>query len=188
MLEFPAPRIIFISYSRAHDRKCVRELYETLHSFLEVRGCKVWLDEEEILGGQLWEEEIGTTIAKSHVVLVCLSKQMLASRGYVHRELQQALVVQQEMPAGRIYVIPVRLDECDVPSPLRKFHWVNWFEDFGKRLLLKTLEHALEDKPPPVWVWVKFCLTAMSRVTSPPHGMAGVGGMSLSLRHRSCAY
>jgi hypothetical protein len=141
---------IFISYSR-NDIERVREICNAITSHFPEYYCKVWIDEAELLAGQYWQQEIDSSLATSDVVLVCLSKKMLASRGYVHREWRLALDVQKEMPENRIYIIPVRLDSCDVPSSLCKFHWVNWFEDFGKRLLLKTLKHALEEKPPPLW-------------------------------------
>jgi len=146
----PCPALrVFIAYSH-QDLECARELYNAITSHFDKNRCKVWIDEAELLAGHKWRSRIEAAIASSDIVLVCLSKKMLASRGYVHREVELALDVQKEIPDNRIYIIPVRLDDCDVPASLSNFHWANWFEDFGKRLILKTLEHTLEDKPPPL--------------------------------------
>lgn len=147
MLIWPPVRIVFISYSR-DDLEHVRNIYDTITSHFSELNCKVWIDEVELLAGQDWQQKIDGAITTSDVVLVCLSKKMIASRGYVHKEWRLALEVQKEMPENKIFVIPVRLDSCDVPAALRRFHWVNWFDDFGKKQLLKTLEYALDEKPP----------------------------------------
>ena len=36
-----------------------------------------------------------------------------------------------EKPEGTIFIIPLKLEECDVPGRLAKRHWVNYFENDG---------------------------------------------------------
>jgi hypothetical protein len=125
---------IFLCHS-SRDKKTVRELY---HRLL-FDGFNPWLDEQDILPGQEWELEITKSVRSSAVVLVCLSANAVNQAGYMHKEIRYALDVAAEQPEGTIFLIPVRLDECDVPERLRRWHWVNLFEERGYNFLLKAL-------------------------------------------------
>jgi hypothetical protein len=74
------------------------------------------MDEEKLLPGQDWEAEIRKAVRGSHVVLVCISKSSLTKEGYVQKEIRHALDVADEKPDGTIFVIPVRLERCEVPK------------------------------------------------------------------------
>jgi hypothetical protein len=127
-------RHIFLSYSKK-DIDSVRQLY----SKLTARGYDVWFDEESLLPGQVWEQEIRKAIKTSAVVLMCLSSNWVNEPGYVHKELKLALEVMQEMPEGRVHTIPVRLDNCVVPPSLERLHWV----DLGAAQGLDRLQKAI---------------------------------------------
>ena len=45
-----------------------------------------------------------------------------------------------EQPEGVAFVIPVRLDECDVPERLRHWHWVDLYRPAEYGRLLKVLK------------------------------------------------
>jgi hypothetical protein len=48
-----------------------------------------------------------------------------------------ALDVADEQPEDTIFLIPLRFEDCEVPERVRRWHWVNFFEENGyKRLLL----------------------------------------------------
>jgi TIR domain-containing protein len=64
----------------------------------------------------------------------------VAKQGFVHAEIQHALDVACYQPEGNIFVIPVRLDESQVPDRLRHLQWVDYFEQRG----FDKLMHALE--------------------------------------------
>ena len=59
-------------------------------------------------------------------------------------EVRYALDIWQEKLEGDIFVIPVRLEECEVPERLRNFQWVNLFEKNGWERLLKAIRAELE--------------------------------------------
>jgi hypothetical protein len=65
-------------------------------------------------------------------------------RGFLQREIRQALDLWQEKLDDDIYVIPARLEECQVPESLSKFQWVDLFEERGLSSLLEA-----------IWVGVK---------------------------------
>jgi hypothetical protein len=54
-----------------------------------------------------------------------------------------ALDAAMEQPEGEIFIIPVRLEECDTLESLRKWQWVDLFEEAGyRRLMLAFNEKA----------------------------------------------
>jgi S-DNA-T family DNA segregation ATPase FtsK/SpoIIIE len=128
------------------DKKLVRKLYEKLIN----DGIDVWFDEEKLLPGQDWDIEIQKAVRQSDVVIVCLSKKSVTKEGYVQKEIKIALDVADEKPEGTIYLIPTRLEECNVPFRLNRWQWIDLFsteatvdlKSYGK--LLKSLEFRAE--------------------------------------------
>ena len=76
----------------------------------------------------------------SDVVVACISGRSSTKAGFVQKEIRQALDVADEQPEGTIFLIPLRLEDCDVPERLRRWQWVNWFEDGGYARLLLALQ------------------------------------------------
>ncbi len=128
-----AGRVFLCHASR--DREQLRDLYRRLQR----DGLRPWLDEEDILPGQDWEIEIRHAIRGSRCVLVCLSKGSVTRRGYIQREIGQALDVADELPEGSVFLIPVRLESCEVPDRLRSWQWVDLFAAGGYERLLLAL-------------------------------------------------
>ncbi|MFP4439703.1 MAG: TIR domain-containing protein [Chloroflexaceae bacterium] len=134
---------IFLCHSN-DDKSAIRQLYRRLQE----NGFAPWLDEEDLLPGQNWREEIPKVVRAAGVVLVCLSRNALDRAGYVQKEIKQALDVADEQPEGSIFVIPVRLEECSIPERLRDLHWVNLFEERGYERLIRSLRHRAEQLSP----------------------------------------
>ena len=53
----------------------------------------------------------------------------------------------EERPPGTIFVIPARLEDCDVPERFRHWHWVDLFRRGGYARLRAAIE-ALGNKRP----------------------------------------
>jgi WD40 repeat protein len=128
------PLQIFLCHS-SDDKPKVRELYRRLGQ----AGFAPWLDDEKLLGGQDWQEEISRAVRSSDVVLVCLSKASVTKDGFVNREIKFALDLADEKVAGKIFIIPARLEEIEVPERLKRWHWINLFEESGYQNLLRAL-------------------------------------------------
>ncbi len=126
---------VFISYAK-EDIILVEEIYDLLLG----QAHEVWIDSKNLVGGQEWKIEIEKAIRTSDVFIACLSSVSVSKSGYVQKELRTALDVAESMPEGRIYIIPIRLDECDVPTRLKNLHWVNYFEQDGHDKLLRAVE------------------------------------------------
>jgi hypothetical protein len=98
-----------------------------------------WLDEEDLLPGQDWDHEVMRAIAKSDVVVICLSNNSLTRHGYVQKEIRRALDAAQERPPDAIYLIPARIENCEVPERLVHIQYVDLFVETGYSRLMKSI-------------------------------------------------
>lgn len=131
---------VFLCHSST-DKKTVRNLYQRLND----DGYEPWLDEERLLPGQEWDLEIRRAVKQADVVLVCLSNHAVTKEGYVQKEIRIALDLADEKPEGVIFLIPVRLDDCEVPSRLEAKQWVDIFTEDGYRRLVRSLDRRAND-------------------------------------------
>jgi hypothetical protein len=132
---------VFLCHSSS-DKEKVRELYHRLRK----DGYFPWLDEENLEPGQYWPIEIEKAVRNSDVVLVCLSKQSVTKTGYVQKEIKNALDLADEHPEGDIFLIPLKLEEVDVPERLKKWQWVNLFDENGYQRLIRSLNLRAKTK------------------------------------------
>jgi hypothetical protein len=130
----PSPRV-FLCHSSG-DKTEVRNLYQKLRR----HGVNPWLDEEDLLPGQVWELEITKAVRSSAIIIVCLSRNSVSKTGYVQKEIKYALDIADEQPEGKIFLIPVRIDDCAVPDRLKRWQWVDLFEPSGFDRLVKALQ------------------------------------------------
>lgn len=113
----------------------MRQLYQRLRA----DGFAPWFDEEDLLVGQNRNAETARAVRKSDVVLVCLSKASVSGPGQLHRHIKQALDVAAEQPEGTIFVIPIRLEACDIPDQLKHVKGIDLFEEGSYERLKKAL-------------------------------------------------
>jgi len=135
MISDKHPIRVFLCHTSS-DKPAVQRLYERLIN----NGVDAWLDKEKVVPGQDWQVEITRAIRDSEAVIVCLSKQSVTKEGFVQKEIKFALDVADEKPEGTIFIIPTRLEMCDVPEKINKFHWVDLFADNGYGLLISALQ------------------------------------------------
>ena len=113
--------LVFISYAR-EDRSWAERLYMDLRK----QEINAWLDIRNIAAGADWEFEIKKTIRNSRYFILLLSNHSINKRGFVQKEMKQAIDVLQEFPKGAIFLIPVRLDKTEpVDDELRALNWVD---------------------------------------------------------------
>lgn len=132
----PSDRLLraFLCYAK-DDKPQVRSLYDRLIT----SEVSVWFDEENLMPGQNWQQEIPKAVKSSDVFIVCLSKKSIDKEGYIQKEIKFALEIADEKPEREIYIIPVRLEECEIPERFKKIHWTDFFEESGYDKLLRTL-------------------------------------------------
>lgn len=131
----PQPLRIFLCHSSG-DKPAVRDLYRQLVE----DGFDPWLDEENLLPGQDWEQVIASVVSTVDVVVVCLSRESINKKGFVQKEIKFGLDVADQQPEGTIFLIPLKLEECYLPERLRHLHAVSLFQERGYERLKSALE------------------------------------------------
>lgn len=132
-------RRIFISYTHK-DLPRVKLLYKKLCE----EGFEPWLDSEDITGGEDWKQAIKKAIKQSPFFLACLSRHSINHRGVVQVEFKEALKEWREKLPTDIYMIPVRLDDCEIPeeNEFRNFQWIDLYKRNGFKKLTKSLREG----------------------------------------------
>ncbi len=143
MTDTNRPLRVFLCHSSA-DKPAVRELCQKLRAESWI---KPWLDEEELYPGQDWNLEIEKAIEATDVIIVCLSKNSITKEGYVQREIRIALDYADYKPEGTLFIIPVRLEDCEPPRRLRVWQYADYFEgqrEHGLPRLLASLKKRFD--------------------------------------------
>lgn len=122
---------VFLSYASEDYSKVI-----SVYRKLEERGHKPWMDRENLLAGQNWELEIENAVEKSDFFIAFFSKRSVPKIGYVQREISIGLKYLTCRPPEKRFLLPVRLDDCEVPKTVRNLHWISIrSKDFYKKLL-----------------------------------------------------
>jgi len=129
---------VFLSYA-SEDKDKVKELYGKLRA----AGLKPWMAPDDITPGMRWPLALKHAIDESTFFLACLSEHSVAKRGILQREFNQALELWKEKLEDDIYLIPARLDACEVPERLKEFQWVDLYAADGLSRLLSAIQLGL---------------------------------------------
>ena len=110
---------VFLSHN-SKDKITVRKLAQAL----EERGLRVWLDEEELIPGRPWQEELEKIIQTVRTAAVLVGKDGLGPW-----EIPEMRACLSEFVDRRLPVIPVLLPDAptkpELPLFLRAFTWVD---------------------------------------------------------------
>lgn len=104
---------VFISY--VHEDS---DQVDQLQRILEAAGIPVWRDTADLWPGEDWRARIRGAITRNALVfLACFSTTSLArSQSYMNEELVLAIEQLRQRPPERPWLIPVRLDHCEIPD------------------------------------------------------------------------
>jgi hypothetical protein len=127
---------IFLCHA-SQDRHAVRELYNRL---ADEGWIDPWMDQGKLLPGEDWRISIEDAIEAADVVIFCLSNHSVSQEGFVQKEIRFAREIALEKPEGTIFLIPLRLQDCDVPRGLRFFQWTNYFGEEKEQSYSDLLE------------------------------------------------
>jgi hypothetical protein len=114
-----APKI-FICHAN-EDFVVAEEIYERLKE----DDYDSWLDKRSLIVGQKWDYEIRKAVKEADFFVVLLSQNSVRKKGYIQREFKLAMKSLEEVPDGQIYLIPIKIDNCLIPSQFADFQWVN---------------------------------------------------------------
>lgn len=117
------------------DKKYVRDINKRLIR----HGIKTWFDEQDIYPGQDWDIAIRDAMGSCDVIIMILSNNSVSKEGYIQKEMRIAYDPETTKLEDSIFIIPAKIEECEVPKNLSRKHWVNLFEDNGFDNLIKSL-------------------------------------------------
>ena len=103
----------FISYSRVNSDFALR-----LAKDLKAVSADIWFDQLDIPTGARWDDEIEKALEKSEAFLIILSPESIQSQN-VKDEVGYAI------DAGKL-ILPVVIENCNVPFRLRRFQYVEF--------------------------------------------------------------
>ena len=138
----------FISYARED-----RDIATRLRNDLARRGAVPWIDIVDLMAGQDWQLAISRALRDSSHFLVLISRYSVTKRGYVQKEVREALALLDQLPPDAIFVVPVRLDDSEpVHERLRNLHWVDLFIDYDSGLaqIARSLGLATSEETQPL--------------------------------------
>ena len=109
---------------------------ESIYNFLKSNHYEPWLDFKALKAGMQWDYEIEQALRKSDFVVILLSKVATNKRGYIQREIKRMDRYSEEKLSDDIYILPILIDDCDVPKSLSKYQYMKTSQvDFRKNLL-----------------------------------------------------
>jgi hypothetical protein len=124
---------IFISYSHA-DKSFVDKLALNLVN----HEAHVWVDTWELNVGDSILNRVQEAIQSSSALLIVLSKASVASE-WCKKELNAGLM--RELDEKKVIVLPVLVEDCEIPAFLREKLYADFRKDFkgGLKALVETV-------------------------------------------------
>ncbi len=126
---------VFMAYVH-EDREKVTNIYHNLRS----ADMNPWLDSQNLLPGQMWHKEVNEALKSSDIVLVFISKHSVSNKGFFQKEIKSAIEIVRTQKTDISYVVPVRLDNVEVPTDLAVYSWINYFQPYASKKLLDILK------------------------------------------------
>lgn len=117
---------VFLSYSHADD-VIANKLAEDLRS----HNTHVWVDTWELSVGDSIINKVQDAIKKSSALLVLLSEASVRSE-WCKKELSAGLM--RELEEKRVVVLPVLVEDCEIPVFLREKKYADLREDYDRGL------------------------------------------------------
>ena len=121
---------VFLAYVE-EDLLKVRKLADELQAL----GFNPWMDKQKLLPGQNWPRSIQLAIEVSDFFVPCFSQRSTYKRGTFQCELRYALDCAAEVPLDETFIVPVRLQACEVPKRISDhLQYVDLYPDWQRGL------------------------------------------------------
>jgi len=78
----------------------------------------------------IWIMRLSYTITYLFTTTLCLSRVAVVKTGFFQVEVKEAIKWQQYRPDSKVYIIPIRLDDCEVPPEVAELHYVDLFPNW----------------------------------------------------------
>lgn len=117
---------------------------EFIYDFLKSNHYEPWLDLKALKVGMQWDYEIEQALRQSDFVIILLSKIATSKRGYIQREIKRMDRYSEEKLLDDIYILPILIDDCEVPRSLSKYQYMKTSQVDFKDNLLESLNFQRE--------------------------------------------
>lgn len=131
---------LFLSYPRVRQEI---SLVRDLHRRLQSEGFRTWLDEVDIRPGTDGELEVDRALRTADIVIICLTRSSITGDVRVRKEIKYVMEIAESL---NILIIPVRLEDCDVPEELKHLLCIDLFGDDGYEPLLSTIHEIADER------------------------------------------
>jgi tetratricopeptide (TPR) repeat protein len=109
------------------------EYTERLYNDLKIADLNPLRDKDVIKPNQNWKISIRNSIKNSRYFIPLFSSKSVDKIGYVQKEFKYAIDNYDKFPESEVYIIPARLDNCDIPfEKLQDIQYVDLFPDWNK--------------------------------------------------------
>lgn len=138
-----APAAVFVSYAR-EDSDFARRIAEALRS----HGFEVWFDQDELRGGEAWDQKLRRQIKECALFVPVVSANTQERReGYFRLEWKLASERTHLMAEGVPFIAPVVIDETKeaaalVPAEFMRVQWTRLRQGYGGQALDDTRVEA----------------------------------------------
>ena len=129
---------IFICHDEK-DLQTARAIYRRLKG----EGFDPWIAEMDLLPGQNRERVIEQRLKSAAFIIVLFSDSAVRQRGTIQREYRLVLETLEHIPEDEIFVIPVRIDRCEVPADFQKYVPVDLSSPGGFEKIVAVIRHGL---------------------------------------------
>ena len=138
-------KAVFLSYAR-EDTDAARRIAEALRDF----GVEVWFDQNELVGGDQWDQKIRRQIRECALFLPIISQNTQArGEGYFRLEWKLAAERTHQMADGVPFLAPVAIDKAHevnalVPPEFIRVQWTRLAQGEPSPQFLAQIKHLVD--------------------------------------------
>ena len=125
---------VFIA-SSGNDDRVVKRIYAELRN----SGFAPWLESYDVLPGKNYEKARRKAITGARVALAFFSRKSVNSRGSLQRNYQKVIDDLSDAESKGMFVIPVKIDDCEMIYQYRDVECVSLLEAGGMEKIIKVL-------------------------------------------------
>lgn len=127
-------RKVFLSHSSSD-----KSIVISIALDLQEKGINTWLDAFDILPGESIMTKINDGIEECNLALLFLSKNSVKSN-WVTKEWETMLW--DEINSGKVKIIPIKLEECEIPKILQSKKYIDFSENYSEGLfqIIQTIK------------------------------------------------
>ena len=139
---------VFLSYA-SQDAEAAKRIADALRA----AGVEVWFDQNELVGGDAWDQKIRGQIASCALFVPVISANTQTRlEGYFRREWKQAAARTQDMADEKAFLLPVVIDDtrdanAKVPPEFKAVQWTRLAGGATPPAFVARIQKLLGDEP-----------------------------------------